>query len=53
MHIGRNNQKYKYTITYYKNGIAHQLEDVREERDLGVIVADNLKWLRQKATELL
>ena len=46
MHIGFNNRLYNYKMS------DTILEEVKEERDLGVIVQDNLKWNKQciKAT---
>jgi len=38
MHMGFNNKQAKYDI----NGI--QLECVLEEKDLGVIISEDLKW---------
>ena len=43
MHIGNNNTKALYEM----NGIT--LEEVTEERDLGVIIQNNLKWDKQCA----
>jgi hypothetical protein len=40
---GKNNQNYKYNMLDHKNRFAHQLEEVKEERDLGVIVSVDLK----------
>jgi hypothetical protein len=47
MHIGKNNPNHNYFINDRKNGCIHQLEVVKEERDLGVIVSDDLKWKKQ------
>jgi len=41
MHPGRQNNQYEYFVGYYK------LEPVTEERDLGILITDNLKPLKQ------
>jgi hypothetical protein len=41
MHIGSNNKRGKYEMG------CKRLEDVDEEKDLGVIMQSNLKWNRQ------
>jgi Reverse transcriptase (RNA-dependent DNA polymerase)/Endonuclease-reverse transcriptase len=43
MHVGRNNPQYQYMMA------GQQLEATREEKDLGVIVSDNLKPAAQCA----
>ena len=40
-------QKPKYFLSI--DGVMHQLETTRLERDLGIHLADNLKWQQQCA----
>ena len=47
MHIGKCNPKHKYFLSI--DGVRHQLEPTRLERDLGVHLTDNLKWQQQCA----
>jgi len=41
MHLGRNNTRFHYVID------SHLLEEVSEEKDLGVFISDNLKPAKQ------
>ena len=43
MHIGRNNQEYTYSMN------SRQLDITKEEKDVGVLITDNLKPSRQCA----
>jgi len=41
MHLGHNNPKENYVME------TTQLQEVSEEKDLGIIVSDDLKWDKQ------
>ena len=41
MHLGYNNPKVNYVME------ATQLQEVSEEKDLGIIISDDLKWKKQ------
>jgi hypothetical protein len=46
MHFGSKNMRYSYYMKEYQKDeiIIHQLDKTTLERDLGVLISDNLKW---------
>lgn len=49
MHIGKKNPKHIYTMQNYSNNIATPLETTTQERDLGIIISNDLKLAKQCA----
>ena len=47
MHIGRNNQNYQYTMNDYITSLPTPLETTKSEKDLGIILTDDLKANKQ------
>jgi len=44
MHLGKSNRKYKYNMI--ENAIVSTLEETVEEKDLGVWIDDELKFVK-------
>jgi hypothetical protein len=47
MHFGKKNPNHSYTIEDYNSGIIEPLSTSEMERDLGLIITNNLKWQNQ------
>lgn len=47
IHFGKNNSNYEYYLNDYKTGASDKLGSQNSERDLGIIISNDLKWKNQ------